>query len=110
MPSRTAYRSSARASTECRKTIASIKSSVPPSCSGAGNAIAKVVDRQAEPFFERYAWFPRQFPPGARIVERNPVDVALTTRSMLGFELVVGEDRELPIELVDAHVCAAADV
>src|SRR5579859_957433 len=110
MPSRTAYKISARASTPWTKTMASIKSSVSFSVARAGNALAEIVDGQAQPFFQRDARLPRQVPPSTRIVERNPVDVALATRSMVGFELVVGEDREFPAQLVDAHVFAAADV
>src|SRR5438477_2311337 len=110
MPSRTAYRSSARASSEWMKTMASIRPSISLSSAGAGNALAKIVDRQAEPFFERHARFPRKVPPRACIVKRDPVDIALATRSVLGLELVIGEDRELPVEVVDADVYAAADV
>src|SRR5579859_4378875 len=92
------------------KTIASIKSVVPRSSASAGNLLAKIVDGQAEPLLERHARLPRQVPSRARIVERNPVDVALSARPVLGFELVVGQDRELPIELVDADVNTSAHV
>src|ERR1700693_5689206 len=110
MPSRTANSSSARASTAWMKTIASIKSGVPLSPAGAGNALAKVVDGQAESLLQRNAWFPHQVSPRTPIVKGDPVHVALPARSVLGFELVVREDRELPIELVDADVYSSADV
>src|SRR5579859_5194769 len=92
------------------KTIASIKSVLPQSPASAGNLFTKIVDGQAESLLERHARLPRKVPARAGIVECNPVHIALPARPVLGCELVVGQEREFPIELVNADCSTSAHV
>src|SRR6266704_1762930 len=77
---------------------------------GTQHLVTEVFDSLAQAFLEIDLRLPIEIVARTRVVEGDPEDVAFAPRSEVRFELVVGEDRELAVDLVYRRRDARADV
>src|SRR2546427_4912296 len=76
----------------------------------ARNLLTEVVHREAQAFFEVDARLPAELAACTRVVQRDAIDVAFSTRTVVGRRLVIGQEGQLPEQVIHGHRNAAADV
>src|ERR1700681_4279635 len=113
MPSTTAYARRARAAKPWIEPIVAVMTlalQCGRSCRSLRNLLPEVIDSQAQPLFEADARLPAQAAACTRVVQCDPIYVALSARPVLWLELVIREHRQLAKEVVDRHRHAGADM
>src|SRR5438093_928417 len=75
-----------------------------------GDLLAEVVDRQAQALLELDLRAPSEMLSGARVVERDPVHVALARRAKPRLEPVLGQERELAKQCIHPDWASGPDV